>query len=167
MDTYFFFQVRKLIGRHTSLDRLMIHIAKYGPLWFFAVMGLSMLSEGGAGLRASLTAVLAATLTRGLNELLGRLHHRDRPFIRERFTPLLPHRPSSSFPSNHAACGFALAVSLYLPLPSFGLPLLALATLLSFSRVYIGVHYPSDVTFGALIGCGVASLLHTGLTSLL
>ncbi|MCX7569929.1 phosphatase PAP2 family protein [Tumebacillus sp. DT12] len=155
MDKLLLNQIRRPIGRHHNLDRFILHIAKRGPLWFFLILGLLALQ--GAYLPV-LAAILAATATRALNELLGRLYFRQRPFIQEGFEPLLPHAPTSSFPSNHAACGFALAVAVWLLLPPVGIPMLLLAALLALSRVYVGVHYPADILLGSLIGTAVAHL---------
>lgn len=63
------------------------------------------------------------------------------------------------FVSNHAANSFTSAViigKIYRPVLY---PLLILASVIAFSRVYVGVHYPGDVLFGALVGSGIAMLI--------
>ena len=57
----------------------------------------------------------------------------------------------------HTGSSFAVAVVMFRGLPKkFGVPALILAFLIGFSRLYVGVHYPSDVLGGALIGTGIA-----------
>ncbi|MCD8046590.1 MAG: phosphatase PAP2 family protein [Clostridiales bacterium] len=59
----------------------------------------------------------------------------------------------ASFPSGHAAAGFAAATAIYKSTHKWvGVPCVVLAVLLSFSRLYVGAHYPSDVICGAIIG---------------
>ena len=80
---------------------------------------------------------------------------------------MLFYRPTdSSFPSNAAGVGFAVATAVFLRYRRIGLSLYALAFLWGFGRVYAGVHYPSDVIVGALIGVAAAFIL-TGLFRLL
>lgn len=159
MDKLMMQSIRRYVGRSRLLDRTMMHIARYGPLWFFAVMGVMAVPGGRMERLAALLAVLAATVTRGANGLVGQLYFRARPFIKEGFTPLLKHRPSASFPSNHSACGFALAVSVWLLVPAVGAYMLVMAAILAVSRVYVGLHYPSDVTIGAVLGSVIALLI--------
>ena len=56
---------------------------------------------------------------------------------------------------------FAAAVVMFRELPKkFGIPILVFACLMGLSRLYVGVHYPSDVLGGALIGTGIALLTY-------
>jgi membrane-associated phospholipid phosphatase len=70
---------------------------------------------------------------------------------------------STSFPSGHSASAAAFAVSVGNLVPGLRSPLRASATVVAFSRVYTGVHYPGDVvagaTVGALVGWGTSSLM--------
>lgn len=59
---------------------------------------------------------------------------------------------SNSMPSNHAANAFAAAEAIGAFEPLLSVPLLALAALIAYSRIYVGVHYPSDVLVAAMIG---------------
>ncbi|MCX6373091.1 MAG: phosphatase PAP2 family protein [Actinobacteria bacterium] len=62
---------------------------------------------------------------------------------------------STSFPSGHSASGFAFAAGVAEALPALGVPLRALATVVAYSRVHSGVHYPGDVIVGSLVGMAV------------
>lgn len=88
------------------------------------------------------------------NIFLKNLVARVRPYNAiEGLIPLIRKPTEFSFPSGHAGSSFASAAVLYRKLPRrFGLPLLILAILISFSRLYVGVHYPSDVLAGAVTG---------------
>ncbi len=57
-----------------------------------------------------------------------------------------------SFPSSHATVAFAIAMSVFLFNRTWGIPMLAAAFLVSWGRVFVGVHYPSDVVAGAILG---------------
>ena len=73
--------------------------------------------------------------------------------------PLMEVPTTSSFPSGHAATGFACAYVLARIAPRFAVPLFVLAAGVAVSRVYVGVHYPLDVLVGATLGLAVAIAL--------
>ena len=73
---------------------------------------------------------------------------------------LIEKQSDFSFPSGHSASSFASAVVLFKQLPKrYGIPILILAVLIAFSRIYMGVHYPTDILAGILIGSIVALLI--------
>lgn len=92
------------------------------------------------------------------NVILKNLIARTRPYDVVSGVKLLIERQSDfSFPSGHTGSSFAVAVVLYKELPKkYGVPALMLATLIGLSRIYLGVHYPSDVMCGALFGSLIA-----------
>lgn len=106
----------------------------------------------------SLCALLASLLVN--NILIKNLVARVRPYNALDGLVILVREPSEfSFPSGHAASSFASACVLFRKLPKkYGIPALAMATLISFSRLYVGVHYPTDVLAGILSGIGCSYL---------
>ena len=61
--------------------------------------------------------------------------------------------PDYSFPSGHTGSAFALAVVIFMVMDrKYGIIALILASLMGFSRLYVGIHYPSDVLGGVILG---------------
>lgn len=105
---------------------------------------------GVAMLAASGTSLVLATV---IKRLIGR----PRPMVRLMGVHLMGAIPPfESFPSAHAAIAFALAGVLALRYRRWGWVALLLAALVGCSRVYMGLHYPSDVVAGAMVGVAVA-----------
>ncbi|MEE3380382.1 MAG: phosphatase PAP2 family protein [Succiniclasticum sp.] len=131
-----------------------------GAFWVFACLAVWLvLRYQKQGRTAVLYACSALLPVLAGTRILKHLILRPRPY--ETFYDLIPvvHAGGSSFPSSHTAAAFAIALMLYRFLPRrFGMPALALAALTSFSRLYLGVHYPSDVAAGILLACGAAFL---------
>ena len=87
---------------------------------------------------------------------------RDRPpLARPDPEPLVRLPATHSFPSGHATVSFACATVLALAVPRLRWPLFALAALIAFSRVYVGVHYPLDVIAGAVLGVAVGLVVRS------
>ncbi len=127
----------------------------------FIVLGVLMLSwkpTRKAGLSA-LCAMLIGLIV--VNFTIKPLASRPRPWlVIENFVNLVPERDPNSFPSGHtnAAFAFALAVCVSAPKRWMKVTAVCMAAVMGLSRLYVGVHFPSDVLMGAVIGslCGLA-----------
>jgi len=104
-------------------------------------------------LAATVSFALAAWMNAIVKALVGRSRPPDEIGLHAATT--VPGSPS--FPSGHSMSAFAVATAIALLAPRMRWPVLGLAALIAFSRVYLGVHYPSDVAAGALIGLAVAT----------
>jgi len=106
-----------------------------------------------AGIAGVLALALGALVT---NLALKPLIERLRPFIADpSLLPLVLIDDMSSFPSGHTTAAFGAAMAWFLTLPEdwcWRWTLFLTAVLMGFSRLYVGVHYPTDVLAGALIG---------------
>lgn len=105
--------------------------------------------------RAVLLIGLGVIFTNALIKDLSYVYFRPRPFATET-VQLLFYRPSvSSFPSVPIALAFCFAAGAWYSSPRLGKALALLGALYGLARVYAGVHYPSDIIGGALIGAGI------------
>ncbi|MCR4798403.1 MAG: phosphatase PAP2 family protein [Lachnospiraceae bacterium] len=97
-----------------------------------------------------------------LNGLLKHLFERNRPCWIDTTIPLLVENPDDfSFPSGHTGASFAAATALFLRNKKWGVPALVLAVLVAISRLYLFVHFPTDVLVGVVVGvcAGIASFI--------
>lgn len=140
------------------LDSFMVFLSTIGNngfIWFLlAIILLAKKSWRQAGWY-TLLSVLAGGIAQFL---LKELFKRPRP-ITDPATLLIEMPTSYSFPSGHALISFCAAATLSVFMPRLGRAAMLLAILISISRVYLGVHYISDVIFGAIIGMGLSYLI--------
>ena len=85
---------------------------------------------------------------------------RDRPFLIHEIKMLIPVPLGSSFPSGHSASSMAVAFLLFRENASHKYVIMLTAILMSFSRLYVFVHYPSDVVVGMLIGILIGEFVY-------
>ncbi|MER7083352.1 undecaprenyl-diphosphatase [Saccharopolyspora kobensis] len=136
--------------------RQLSRMANHSKLWFALAGALAV--RKGPTRRAALRGVAAISATSAVTNLLAKqLLPRRRPA-----SDLLPmhrrlvHRPvSSSFPSGHAASAAAFATAACMESPLLGAAVVPIAAAVAYSRVHVGVHWPTDVAFGAAIGCTI------------
>lgn len=137
----------------TALMTAITHLGDGGMVWLaIALICLLRPKTRRAGI-----AVLAA-LVLGLligNMTIKPLIARPRPFITFPELTALVKQGGYSFPSAHAMSSFAAATAIFFFHRKSGAVCLVLAALIAFSRLYVCVHYPSDVLCGILLGIGI------------
>jgi undecaprenyl-diphosphatase len=150
--------VEHRVGLLDPIFEGLTYAGSFGILWLLLAVALSGFSWRRPWLAARVAVtILIAEMVSGLLKIWI---DRDRPPLAHPDPePLVRLPPTGSFPSGHATVAFACATVLALAVPRLALPLFALAALVAWSRVYVGVHYPLDVAGGALLGLGVATAL--------
>jgi len=147
-----------------TLDRGMgglSHAANHSLLWMTSAAALALVG-GHAGRRAAAQGLVSVAITSAVvNLAVKRVGSRQRPDRAGVDVPIARHvqMPTSlSFPSGHSAVAFAFATGVGNRLPVVAGPLHALAGVVAYSRVHTGVHHPSDVVVGSLLGTVLAQL---------
>jgi undecaprenyl-diphosphatase len=174
-----------IVGIDRALFALINQTLAWGPLdGVFLVITHKYFYVGAAALaaiylparyrRPGVYCVIAAAVAVGLADvttarILKPLFDRVRPpFALETVRLLLPHQSQSpAFPSAHAANAFAFAFVVFTEYKRVGAALFAVALVVSYSRIYVGVHYPLDAVGGAAWGvfvgiCAVSGRFYLG-----
>jgi len=141
-----------------GLDRPLRRVSKlanFSKPWF-VLAGALALFGGPRGRRAAVTGVAAIGLTSLVvnqpMKLAGRRARPDRTGMGVPENRWVRMPTSTSFPSGHSASAAAFVVAVGDVLPQLNVPLRFAATVIAFSRVYTGVHYPGDVVVGVAVG---------------
>ncbi len=141
--------------------RELSSLANHSKLWFAIAGGLALVG-GQTGREAAIAGVAsigAASLVANVAvKPLARRRRPDRdgedvPDVRE-----VPMPTSTSFPSGHSASAFAFATAVGKEIPAIGGPLRGLAGAVAYSRVHTGVHYPTDVIIGSILGATIGDI---------
>ncbi len=145
----------------TSFFSFITHLGDAGVIWIALCLVLLVFrSTRYEGVRASLSLLVTFLIN---NLLLKNIFDRTRPFYMiDSLSVLIEYPSDASFPSGHSAAAFAVASALiFAGAPKrISIPAAVLAVLVAFSRLYFGVHYPSDVICGAATGtlCAAATV---------
>jgi len=141
-------------------------IEKLGAVWVAIALGTVLWRTRRVWNAVTVALATAATTfaADAVSFLIKDLTSRRRPFeVYPKIHPLYVVH-SSSFPAGHAATAFAGATLLGLLFPRLAPLLLVLASMIGFSRIYDGVHYPSDVLAGAAVGALIGAAAAIALT---
>ena len=165
----FLFRLINDVWTSRVLDPCMLFLGRineYAVVWLVLLGALAALG-GKTGRWAALAGLVALVVGLASSEVLKSIVMQPRPFVALPDVRLLISPPSSySLPSVNVTYAFAassgvslMAKRLLGRLPVWGWGFLALAVAVSYSRVYVGVHYPGDVLSGAIIGTSIGWLV--------
>ncbi|HAK42523.1 MAG TPA: phosphatase PAP2 family protein [Clostridium sp.] len=144
------------------LDKVMPYITFLGSATFcmiFVVITVMSKNKGikNLGILSSLSVITSG----GITHFLKRIKNRIRPYIK---FPTLNIKKVGvddySFPSGHTTAAFSIGVSVALSFTGLAIVSLVIASLVGFSRIYLGVHYPTDVGAGVVVGTLSAVCMH-------
>jgi undecaprenyl-diphosphatase len=165
VDTAILHALNGFFFHHDAVEDAVVTYVNAAELLFLGALLVGFSLVRGAARRGARRAVVAAGLSAGLGlaiaQLISRATDRPRPFVADPSGVHLftRHAPDPSFPSDHATAAFAIAVAIMLRDRRWGSVALAFACVLGVGRVAMGVHYPSDVIGGAVLGAACALLL--------
>jgi undecaprenyl-diphosphatase len=140
----------------TDLNRKPIALVVVGILWL-----LLLIKGGRAGRIAALLLIPTIALSDQLNSSFFKyLIERPRPcHVLTNVHLLVGCGSGYSFPSSHAVNNFAGAIVLAYFMPKWSWAFFTVAATIAFSRIYVGVHYPSDVAAGSVFGVAIGAIV--------
>ena len=147
--------------RAPALDGVMqfiTHLGDTGAIWIaIALILLCIPRTRKAGLVCAAALIVNLLIT---NVSLKNIIQRIRPYdVMDSLKILVEAEHDFSFPSGHTACSFAGAWAMRRTMPEkYWIPAVVLAVLISLSRLYVGVHYPTDVIAGTIVGVFAAEI---------
>lgn len=168
-DKTVFFWIFDLSGHIRSFDVLMNVVTS--DIFMPAVLFLTLMAVWFSGRnqqareknqRSVLCALIGMAIANVVVKLCNSAYDRPRPYEVFNIQPLYHPSADPSFPSNMAAVCFAVAMGIWMYNRKLGTLLLIPAIIVSFSRVYVGIHYPLDTIGGffiAIVAAGVAFLV--------
>lgn len=129
-------------------------LGDYGEIWIAICIYFMLFKKTRrAGYLGIVALIIEAVL---VMVVLKPAFSRVRPYVAYNYDILIPTPSGSSFPSGHAASSFAVAFVLYFNRVPYRKTILFLAGLMSYSRLYLYVHYPSDILFGVFTAVAIA-----------
>ena len=162
LDLSIFYSLYHLSGHSMWSDWLIVCIAEYIPYVIIVAVVYAAYQAWRSKKKKEVLgyslALLSGIVARGVAGLIRFFYHHPRPFVSLHLISLFPEN-SYSFPSGHAIFYFALASGVYQVNKRFGRILYGLAFLIGLARVAAGVHYPSDILAGAILGVLIAKTL--------
>jgi undecaprenyl-diphosphatase len=179
LDIQVFYLLNNLAGKSDLFDFILQFLATsfFWVLWilFFVMLIITVHDKSRLArfiqkisetrkinFKLFLTAIVSSGLGYLLSQIIGKLFFRERPFVAlDSVTKLIEKSAlDKSFPSDHTVLSFALAFCVFYFDKRWGKVFLILASLVGLSRVFVGVHYLSDVIGGAILAWLVSWLVY-------
>lgn len=165
-DLFGYHFINQWAGHVPILDRFMSFTAQYALELYgilFLVAWLTLPKSEDKRRHALIVAGFSGILALLLNLLISHIWFRPRPFVslpKGSFTQLIPHSMDASFPSDHVSGSFAFAAGSWRNAEHWvSYSFTFLAILVAIARVYTGVHWPTDVLAGAIVGLLSAQIM--------
>lgn len=159
MDLYLFNFINGFAGKWPWVDNLAVFCANYLEYFLFLILIALLVINFKKHWKMAVVSLASAAVSRFvLANIIRMVWFRSRPFIYHKVNLLFSHSNEASFPSGHASFYFALSMVVYLYSKKLGILFFIISFLIAFARVFCGVHWPSDVLFGALLGISVGWL---------
>ena len=161
LDLEAFNFINGLAGQWRWLDLAGIFFAKYLEYVLLFCLLLFLTKDFKKYWRMVLEALVAAVFVRFvLAEMIRAIYFRQRPFVTNQVNLLVvPNPGEASFPSGHASFYFTLSTIIYGYNKKAGILFYIASFLIIISRVFVGIHWPSDVIAGALLGIAIGWIL--------
>jgi undecaprenyl-diphosphatase len=152
-DSKIFIKIYNLNGKK-EFDRFILIISHLGNGYLYAFIGMFILLFDFDVARILLpAAILAFSIDLTLYKILKHNIKRIRPHeMNKEIKALINPLDKFSFPSGHTAAAFLMAINISHFYPLFIIPSFLFSSLIGFSRIYNGVHYPTDVFAGTVLG---------------
>lgn len=162
IDLQIFKFINGFAGKEQWLDSTGIFFAKYFEYFLLFYLFLLLLVSFRKYWRMVVEALIASVFVRFvLVEIIRMIRFRPRPFTYENFTLLIPYDfDKTSFPSGHASFYFALSTIIYGYNKRLGILFYIGSSLIVIARVFVGVHWPSDIVAGAVLGIVMGIILN-------
>ncbi|MBN1464911.1 phosphatase PAP2 family protein [candidate division KSB1 bacterium] len=142
------------------LDLMMYGLSRLGDGHFYAVFGILLfILDFELALKIVPAGLIAFILQVTIHKIVKTRTKRNRPFrALPGISSLMPPPDKFSFPSGHTAAAFLMATLFGTAIPILFIPFVIIAALIGFSRIYNGLHFPSDVLAGMALGIACAKI---------
>lgn len=151
--------------KSSRLDKFMFKITNLGGAIFISLLAIVLVLFGNENIRKiGLESMLVLFISQSIVHTIKKILSRERPYkMIEHLNTFGISLKDYSFPSGHTTASFSMATTLALNIPRIWIVLYLLALLIGISRIYLGVHYPTDVMAGIIIGISTSLLVHMNL----
>lgn len=159
-------QKLSILGSRSWLANLFVTVSRLGdgPLWILTAAALLLLG-GASGKKAVVAGGLAVVISVAVFKAMKQRVARPRPFEVWTEVPCLLAPPDRfSFPSGHTMTAFAVHAVLHRMIPGSDWFFLPAAVLIGLSRLFLGLHYPTDVLIGSVLGYAIGTATVWALT---